>query len=161
MPGVAGRSSQRRTADPDHGVDPRIVSALDASGQRLTRHKAAVLQALKAGGGPVTADEVAAVSAAPTSTTYRILAELCDTSVAERVAGADRIDRFELAERFTEHHHHHLVCTECGSVADFAPGAAVERALSAELAAIGRRYGFSANRHVFDIHGTCAACAAP
>ncbi len=149
----------RRTADPDHGVDPRILAAVTASGQRFTRHKAAVLAALAAGEGPLTVDEVVEASGAPTSTAYRILAELGEAAVVQRVPGADRTDRYELDEAFTDDHHHHLVCVACGSVADFAPGAAVERAVRAELAGLAQRYGFIPDRHVFDIHGTCADCA--
>jgi Fur family ferric uptake transcriptional regulator len=152
---------RRRTAEPDHGIDQRIVSALAGQGQRLTRHKAAVIAALADIHGPVTADAVVAASGVPTSTAYRILAELADALVVARVAGADRIDRFEVAEAFTDHHHHHLVCTTCGAVQDFEPGAAVERAVASELSAVAASHGFAAARHVFDVHGTCASCLLP
>lgn len=156
MPNAATRP---RTADPDHGVDQRIVAALAGNGQRLTRHKASVLVALGGIDGPVTADDVVTASRVPTSTAYRILAELNEAAVVVRVSGADRVDRFELAEAFTDHHHHHLVCTTCGVVADFEPGVAVERALATGLSAVAATHGFTADSHVFDVHGTCASCA--
>ncbi|MEP7047452.1 MAG: transcriptional repressor, partial [Ilumatobacteraceae bacterium] len=92
---------------PVDGVTTRASSTLQKAGQRLTRHRVAVMGALRTSDRPVTADEVAKISAVPLSTAYRNLAELCDAGVAVRVGGADRTDRFEIAESLTSHHHHH------------------------------------------------------
>ena len=54
--------------------------------------------------------------------------------------------------RCHEGHHHHLVCTSCGSVEDTELCAAPS---AAELAA----HGFSADGHDLDIYGTCRRCA--
>ena len=52
--------------------------------------------------------------------------------------------------------HHHLVCTECGTVADV-----VEPRLDAAArpaAAVAARHGFAAAGHAVEIFGECAAC---
>ena len=84
-------------------------------------------------------------STVPLSTAYRNLAEMCDAGVVVRVGGADRTDRFEMAESLLSHHHHHLVCTECGVVDDFDPSPALERLIAKEMADAA---GFSGFRRV-------------
>jgi len=91
------------------GVTSQASTTLRKAGQRLTRHRVAVMSALRTSDRPLTAEEVAKISGVPLSTAYRNLAELCDAGVAVRVGGADRTDRFEIAESLTSHHHHHLV----------------------------------------------------
>lgn len=51
-------------------------------------------------------------------------------------------------------HHHHLVCTSCGSVED------TELCAAPSAAEIARRHGFAAAAHELDIYGTCRRCAA-
>lgn len=139
-------------------VTESASSTLRRAGQRLTRHRAAVVKTLRTAGRPVTAEEVAKSSGVPLSTAYRNLAELCDAGVAVRVGGADRTDRFEMAESLTSHHHHHLVCTECGEVQDFDPSPQLERLIAKELAALLASAGFVESHHLFDVHGVCGNC---
>jgi Fur family transcriptional regulator, ferric uptake regulator len=139
-------------------VEPRLSEALARSGLRVTKHRASVIAVLSAERRPLTADEVAQVSRLPLSTTYRLLNDLVDAGITVRVPGPTRTDRFELSEQFTDRHHHHLVCHRCGSVADFDPSPALERAIHVELDSIST--GFRADHHIFDVHGMCADCAA-
>lgn len=118
------------------------------------------MAALRGSDRPVTADEVAKISGVPLSTAYRNLAELCDAGVAVRVGGADRTDRFEIAESLTSHHHHHLVCTECGVVNDFDPSPQLERLITKELQSLLTSEGFVESHHLFDVHGVCGNCRA-
>lgn len=127
-------------------------------GQRLTRHRAAVVTTLRTAGRPVTAEEVAKTSGVPLSTAYRNLAELCEAGVAVRVGGTGRTDRFEMAESLTSHHHHHLVCTECGEVQDFDPSPQLERLIAKELSALLESADFVESHHLFDVHGVCGNC---
>jgi Fur family ferric uptake transcriptional regulator len=140
------------------GVTTRASSTLQKAGQRLTRHRVAVMSALRTSDRPVTADEVAKKSGVPLSTAYRNLAELCDAGVAVRVGGADRTDRFEIAESLTSHHHHHTVCTECGVVNDFDPSPQLERLITKELQSLLASEGFAESHHLFDVHGICGNC---
>ncbi len=51
-------------------------------------------------------------------------------------------------------HHHHLVCTTCGSVEE------TELCAAPSAAEVRRRHGFRTETHQVDIYGTCAKCAA-
>jgi Fur family ferric uptake transcriptional regulator len=51
-------------------------------------------------------------------------------------------------------HHHHLVCTACGSVED------TELCAAPSAEEIERVHGFAAAGHELDIYGLCRRCAA-
>jgi Fur family transcriptional regulator, ferric uptake regulator len=142
----------------DESVAAAVAAALAPSGQRLTRHRRAVLAALTASEHPLTAEELVSRSNVPQSTAYRQLAELVDAGVVARVGGVDRVERHELSERFSQRHHHHLVCTRCGAVVDFDASAGLERLIDQELEAVAADRGFTATHHVFDVRGVCADC---
>ena len=64
-------------------------------------------------GRPMTMPEIlGAAAGVPQSSAYRNLTVLCDAGVVRRLAGADHIGWFELAEDLSgNHHHHHLMCS--------------------------------------------------
>ncbi len=137
-----------------------VLQALAAHELRLTSHRRTVLAVLESGDRPLTTDEVAAASGVPVSTVYRNLAELVDAGIVVRVAGVGGGDRHELAEPFSQHHHHHLVCTECGIVTDFTPSPQLERLIDREVGALLESDGFEVDHHVFDVRGRCRECSA-
>lgn len=149
---------------PKHPTEPSVVTAervriaLAPFELRLTRHRRAVLGTIEAAGRPLTADEVVRGSGVPTSTAYRILAEFVEAGVVVRVASVGGGERHELAEPFSDHHHHHLVCTECGLVSDFDPSPQLERLIEREVAGLLDSAGFDVSHHVFDVRGRCADC---
>lgn len=55
--------------------------------------------------------------------------------------------------RCHEGHHHHLVCTSCGSVED------TELCAAPSADELASRHGFAATAHELDIYGTCRRCA--
>ena len=71
-----------------------------------------------------------------------------------------RVDNCEHAESLTSHHHHHLVCTECGVVNDFDPSP-LERLITKELQSLLASAGFAESHHLFDVHGVCGNCSGP
>jgi len=126
--------------------------------QRYTSGRRALVDALVATGGPVTLPDI--LSAEPglaQSSAYRNLAVLEQAGVVLRVTGPGEFTRYELAEGLTEHHHH-LVCRECGSVADVAVPARVERALERALDQLGATVGFEVDAHRLDVLGRCRDC---
>ncbi|MBU6317868.1 MAG: transcriptional repressor, partial [Acidobacteria bacterium] len=135
-----------------------VQSLLSPLGVRLTAHRRAVLGALEASDRPLTAEEVVQASGVPVSTAYRNLAELVDAGVVARVTGAGGGDRHELAEPFSQHHHHHLVCVECGIVTDFEPSPQLERLIEREVNALLEHSGFEVSHHLFDVRGRCRQC---
>jgi len=138
-----------------------VVQALALRDVRLTKHRRAVLGALEASERPLTVEEVVQLSGVPMSTAYRNLAELVEAGVVARVTGIGGGDRHELAERFSERHHHHLVCTECGIVTDFDPSKQLERLIHREIEALLASSGFEITHHVFDVRGRCRNCQLP
>ena len=135
-----------------------IARALAPLELRLTRHRRALLASLEESERPLAADEIVHRTGVPVSSVYRILAELVDAGVVTRVAGAAGGDRHELSEPFTQHHHHHLVCTECGMITDFETSPQLERLIDREVASLLGRNGFQVSHHLFDVRGMCREC---
>ena len=93
----------------------------------------------------------------PLSSLYRIISDLVDAKVLLKLEFAEGFGRFELDEGLAKHHHH-LVCTECGAVADLElPD--LESELDATSKPIKRRSGFRVESHRLDFFGVCANCA--
>ncbi len=83
---------------------------------------------------------------------YRALDTLVELDLVQRVDIGDGVARFEPAHD-GPHHHHHLVCDDCGKVEPFTD-AALERAL--ERAA--GRLGYELEQHDVVLRGACDDC---
>ena len=85
------------------------------------------------------------------TTVYRTLQALAAADLVDMV----RTDTGESVYRrcTAPHHHHHLVCRECGSAVEVS-GREVE-AWAAEVAAA---HGFSEVSHTIELFGTCSDC---
>ena len=126
-------------------------------GEQL-RTAVARIAALGGGARPLTVEEVVEAANVPKSSAYRILGEFAQAGVVSRVSGAPGGDRHELAESLSQHHHHHLVCDECGIVQDFQPSRQFEQRIEREVSAILAASGFEVTQHVFDVRGRCREC---
>jgi len=139
-------------------LHPAIAARLVDDGQRYTSGRRKLVEVLVGAGRPLTAAEVLVEGDLAQSSAYRNLAVLESCGVVHRVAGSDEFARFELAEDLTDHHHHHLICTSCGSVADFTAPDGLERSLEALMAEVAETAGFQADHHRLDLFGRCSAC---
>jgi Fe2+ or Zn2+ uptake regulation protein len=139
-------------------LHPAIAARLVDDGQRYTSGRRKLVEVLVGAGRPLTAAEVLIEGDLAQSSAYRNLAVLESCGVVHRVAGSDEFARFELAEDLTDHHHHHLICTSCGSVADFTAPDGLERSLEALMAEVAETAGFQADHHRLDLFGRCSAC---
>jgi Fur family ferric uptake transcriptional regulator len=83
------------------------------------------------------------------ATAYRTLELLRATGSVHVVT----VDGRPTYVRCREGHHHHLVCTTCGSVEG------TELCAAPAPEEIARRHGFTADAHELDIYGTCRRCA--
>jgi len=83
---------------------------------------------------------------------YRALDTLVELDLVQRVDIGDGVARFEPTHEGT-HHHHHLVCDDCGKVGPFTD-VALERAL--ERAA--GRLGYELEQHDVVLRGACDDC---
>ncbi|HEX6229112.1 MAG TPA: Fur family transcriptional regulator [Solirubrobacterales bacterium] len=87
------------------------------------------------------------------ATVYRTLEQLEKLHLVQRVeiggdaAGFERLDP-------SGHHHHHLVCEECGQLAPFA-----SESLEAAIEEVSERSDFAVSAHDVVLRGTCANCA--
>jgi Fur family transcriptional regulator, ferric uptake regulator len=137
-------------------IHQEVVTRLAALDQRYTRGRRALVDVLAAADRPLTVPEMIGPSV-PQSSAYRNLAVLIEAGVVHRIAGADEFARFELAEDVAEHHHH-LLCSNCGAVADVAATPRLEKALSEAAVVAAEENGFEVTGHRIDLVGRCAAC---
>ncbi len=135
-----------------------IDERLRRSGLRSTGGRRAIVDLLLSTEQPVSIGDIAAaLPALPRSSAYRHLVDLQRASVVQRVDGSDEFVRFELAEDLTGHHHH-LLCTTCGSVVDIPSDTAFERRVAAHLGAVAAAQGFVTHGHRVDAFGLCHSC---
>ena len=127
---------------------------------RLTKGRQAVIDTLSNASGPMSAAELGAVLGArvPLSSLYRTLAVLEESGVVSHHLGAKGLTRYELAEWLTGHHHH-LVCVDCGSVADVDIPASEEQRVRDLIADIAAQAHFLPTDHALEIEGHCSRCA--
>ncbi len=132
---------------------------LERVDQRYTTGRRDLVQVLADAGRPlVVAEIVERRRGLAQSSAYRNLNVLEQAGVVRRVPGADEFARYELDEDLTEHHHH-LVCTNCGKVADYTMSDQLERAVIKAVGAITEETGFVPAAHQLDLFGLCSDCA--
>jgi Fur family ferric uptake transcriptional regulator len=85
---------------------------------------------------------------------YRVLETLSEHRFLQRVEIGDGVTRFEPVLPDGEHHHHHLVCDDCGRVEPF-EDPTLERA----LVRVAGRHGYAMAAHDVVLHGACADCS--
>lgn len=137
--------------------DPTAGRLLGAGGVRYSRARRAVLACLAAAGRPLSAEDLRGRSSLPYSSVYRTLNVLEEAGILRRLVGADGVARFELDERISGEHHHHLVCSRCGIMDSIVLSAVIERGL-AHAALEAERDGFHVDTHRVELVGTCARC---
>lgn len=150
---VAAAPDRRPTIQQE--IDQRLATA----GLRWTKGRRAVVEAMGRASAPMSVPELQAVvgPAVPLSSLYRIITDLLDAKILIKLEFAEGFARFELDEELASHHHH-LVCTSCGGVADLEL-TDLEVTLGAAVKSIRRRTGFRATAHRLDFFGLCAGCA--
>lgn len=144
------------------GADPALheiaATRLRRDGQRYTPGRRALVEVLAAAAHPLPiADIVAGGNDLAQSSVYRNLAVLERASVVSKVITNGEWACFELAEDLTTHHHH-LICSDCGTVRDVEVPADVESALDEALADLAAADGFVLERHRLDLVGRCGGC---
>jgi Fur family peroxide stress response transcriptional regulator len=85
-------------------------------------------------------------------TVYRNLNTLIELGLIQRLPLEDGTDRFEA----TIAPHYHLICEQCGSVADFTMPHPVDINQKTE-----KLSGFKVTRHRIDFFGLCSKCQQP
>jgi len=136
----------------------QVETQLARTQQRLTPKRAAIVAVLSGASRPMTIPEIlAADDSLAQSSVYRNLVVLEDAGVVRRIVTTDEFVRYELDEELTGHHHH-LVCTRCGTVEDVLASSGLETSLAAAVAQIDESTGFRTKSHRIDLVGLCRAC---
>jgi Fur family transcriptional regulator, ferric uptake regulator len=160
-PGAPDRSTRANAAGvgAGGGVHEAVDAALRAVSQRYTASRRTLVSVLVDAAQPLAIpDIVAARPELPQSSVYRNLAELERAGVVRRIVTTGEFACYELAEDLTEHHHH-LICSVCGSVSDFTVAPRLERELATALAQAARDRDFRIQAHRLDLVGVCAGCS--
>ena len=136
------------------GNDAELLTAAYGAG-RTSAQRLAIARAAGAATGAFSVDDLAvqareADSAIGTATVYRAVAAMAREGFVQQVGARD--GRALYVRCADAGHHHHLVCTGCGAVAE-APcpvdGAVTEAA---------GRGGFQITSHEVTLYGLCGAC---
>ncbi|MEQ8840337.1 MAG: transcriptional repressor [Acidimicrobiales bacterium] len=142
----------------DAEVDDEVTALLRRADQRYTAGRRRLVAVLQTGDGPLTITQIlAADPSLPQSSVYRNLTILEEAGAVTRIVTRDDFARYELAEHLTEHHHH-LICSNCGDVADFSLNARAEASLERSLQKVADRFGFRVDTHRLDLLGSCESC---
>jgi Fe2+ or Zn2+ uptake regulation protein len=142
----------------DNNIDEEVAALLRRDGQRYTTGRRRLVAVLQAGDGPLTITQIlAADRTLAQSSVYRNLTILEAADAVTRIVTRDDFARYELAEHLTEHHHH-LICSSCGEVADFSLSTRTENSLGRTLHRVAEHAGFDVDTHRLDLLGTCADC---
>jgi Fur family ferric uptake transcriptional regulator len=140
-------------------LDDTVGSRLRRIGQRYTRGRRTLVGVLAGTDRPLALPDILGISPSLSqSSVYRNLAVLEQAGVVHRVSTAGEFSRYELAEDLTEHHHH-LVCVDCGSVADVVVPRRVEAAVQRAAVDLAGEAGFTLEGHRLDLVGRCADCS--
>lgn len=134
-----------------------VTARLRRVQQRLTPKRAAIVDVLASAPRPLTIPEImAARDGLAQSSVYRNLVVLEHAGVAHRIVTAE-LARFELNEELTGHHHH-LICTSCGTVEDVPASSGLEASLEDAMTQIEGETGFRTTAHRIDLVGLCRDC---
>jgi Fur family transcriptional regulator, ferric uptake regulator len=140
-----------------HGT---ATGRLRSAGHRYTGQRRRLIELLAEAGHPMSIPDILALGTGlKQSSLYRNLADLEQAGLVRRVATDEEFGRYALAEDLIGHHHH-LVCSRCGTIRDVDVPPDVERTLDRALDRIAKRAGFARVSHRLDLVGLCADCAA-
>jgi len=130
----------------------RIGSLLTTRGHRLTAGRRAVVDAMLAGDDLFSvADIQRLVPRVGRATVFRTMRLLVDLDLVCRVRLEDGSLRYRL--RVAPEHHHHLVCTGCGSVEDFS-----DCGVDAVSKTLAGRTKYEIQGHRLELYGLCPEC---
>ena len=141
-----------------HDIAHHVATQLTAIGQRFTSGRRSIVDALVKAQRPLSIPEILqGTKGLAQSSAYRNLAVLENAGVVVRVITTDEWARYELSEDLTGHHHH-MVCSVCGSVDDVRIPDSIEHELDAALERVAKKAGFSMAHHRLDVVGVCKTC---
>jgi Fur family transcriptional regulator, ferric uptake regulator len=133
-------------------------ATLAAAGHKRGGARRALLELLDAQQCALTALEIedslrAAQRRVSRASVYRILDELEQLRLVQRVETGQAMVRYERVCSEAEHHHH-LVCEDCGLVMPFS-----DEALEQAISSLSSRVPLTVSEHEIVLRGSCADCS--
>lgn len=136
-------------------ADP-IERMLARGGYRLTSPRRAVLETMRRLGNHFTAEDVqVAAPGVGRATVFRTMKLMRDMGIICQVVLDDGATVYQLTEDAAADHHHHVICSECGQVAEFSSDG-----LEDVLEDVAQRTGFEIDTHRLELYGRCGRCRA-
>lgn len=135
-----------------------ICSKLNEKDYKITSQRRVILKALLDNGeGHLSAEDVYNLVKLKNpeiglATVYRTLELLAEMEVLQKMNFGDGRSRYELNEGEV-HHHHHLICLNCGLVTEF-----TDDLLETLEEAIASKSGFKIVDHDLKFYGLCEKC---
>ena len=148
----------------DRISDDETLQTLQERGYRITGPRRAVLEAAQEWDGSFTADEIhqhldSSSSPVGRATVFRTLDLLVQQGILDRLHRPDGCHSYVVSIGH-DRHHHHLICSSCGTVRDVTVPAALERSIERNLGDVASEEGFAIDHHRLDLIGRCAAAVA-
>jgi len=144
---------------------PALHGKLKGYGYRITQGREAIMNVLAVAKEHLSAEDIylkvyAAYPAIGLTSVYRTLEVLVSTGMVYKFDFGDGRARYEMAEGPRgESHHHHLVCTGCGRIIDYADFMDEELALLKKTEAeLSKKYNFTIINHLIQFYGFCNKC---
>jgi len=134
-----------------------FVSALDAAGLRLTGARRSVAELIDGREGPFTAADLLSDARSRglgvgRATVFRSLDTFSELGVVERIDLPNGDYAYVGCE--PTHHHHHVVCEQCGRTTEIDDAGIRDIVRSIE-----RRTGYRIDSHRVELFGRCPTCA--
>jgi Fur family ferric uptake transcriptional regulator len=141
----------------DAGWRAHAHATLEREGFRAGAARGRVVEALARQDCCATAQEIADELRADDArvgiaSVYRALEVLDRLGLVHRLDVGDGTARYEAAHPGGEHHHH-VVCNQCGRVAQFA-----DDGLEQAIVTLSQRLEFAIDQHDVVLRGTCPSC---
>ena len=134
-------------------------------GYRITVGRQAILDVLNRSDKHLSTEDIyikvhSAYPAIGLTTVYRTLEILVNMGLVFKFDFGDGRARYELAEGSRAKHHHHLVCTNCNRVIDYADFIDDEvELLQKTEKGLSKKYNFKITSHLIQFYGLCDKCA--
>ena len=131
---------------------PDSADRLEVTGYRLTAPRRAVIDAIARTNRPFTIEELSErLPNIGRATVFRTIKLLHELDIVCRVPLEDGGIRYERSR--SGRHHHHLICSECGSVTEFD-----DPSLDAAIEQNAATAGFELDGHSAELYGRCSPC---
>lgn len=131
----------------------QFATILKQQGFSVTQPRQVVFERLEAL-GPVSMNEL--ITHLPTidrATVYRTVELFEKLNIVHRIQIGWKY-KIELSDQFS-HHHHHLACTNCGTITALPENPILEAAIQT----LGNEHSFTITDHQLEIQGLCQNCS--